>query len=69
MTGVNTIEYEARIEGPVAYTRPRAPVQSRIRERGSLMTKAWGTRMESVITSLRPIRKNLLKSDYSRWKK
>jgi hypothetical protein len=73
MTGADTIEYEARIEDPVVYTKPWTlrTILHRIKEPGARIIEdecledANGVRHH--ISPNDP--KNLLKSDYSRWKK
>jgi hypothetical protein len=73
MTGVDTIEYEARIEDPTVYSKPWTlrTVLYRIKEPGARIIEdecledANGVRHH--ISPYDP--KNLLKSDYSRWKK
>jgi len=72
MTGADTIEYEARIEDPVVYARPWTlrTVLHRIKEPGvriiedECLEDASGVRRHISPTDPR----NLLKSDYSRWK-
>ena len=73
MTGADTIEYEARIEDPVVYSKPWTlrTVLYRIKEPGARIIEdecledANGVR-HHISPSIRRI---LLKSDYSRWKK
>ena len=73
MTGADTIEYEARIEDPVVYSKPWTlrTVLYRIKEPSARIIEdecledANGVRHH--ISPDDP--KNLLKSDYSRWKK
>jgi hypothetical protein len=73
MTGPDTIDYEARIEDPVVYSRPWTlhTVLHRIKDAGARIIEdecledANGVRHH--ISPSDP--KNLLKSDYSRWKK
>jgi hypothetical protein len=73
MTAADTIEYEARIEDPVVYSKPWTlrTVLYRVKERGARIIEdecledANGVRHH--ISPSDP--KNLLKADYSRWKK
>ena len=73
MTGMDTIEYEARIEDPGVYSKPWTlrTTLYRIKESGARIIEdecledANGVRHH--ISPSDP--KNLLKSDYSRWKK
>ena len=72
MTGPDTLEYEARIEDPAVYTRPWTlrTLLHRVTERGARIIEdeclddANGVRHH--ISPSDP--KNLLKTDYSRWK-
>jgi hypothetical protein len=73
MTGADTIEYQARIEDPAVYTQPwtlRTEL-TRVKQRGARIIEdeclddEHGVRRH--ISPYDP--KNLLKSDYSRWKK
>jgi hypothetical protein len=73
MTDADTIEYEARIEDPAVYSRPwtlRTKLE-RVKERGARIIEdecledANGVRHH--VSPYDP--RNLLKSDYSRWKK
>ena len=73
MTGADTLEYEVRIADPVVYTKPWTlrTVLHRVKEPGARIIEdecledANGVRHH--ISPSDP--KNLLKSDYSRWKK
>ena len=73
MTGPDTIDYEARIEDPVVYARPWTlhTVLHRIKQAGARIIEdecledANGVRHHISPSDPR----NLLKSDYSRWKK
>ena len=73
MTGPDTIDYEARIEDPVVYSRPWTlhTVLHRIKQAGARIIEdecledANGVRHHISPSDPR----NLLKSDYSRWKK
>ena len=72
LTGADTLEYEARIEDPVVYSRPWTlrTVLQRVKEPGARIIEdeclddANGVRHR--ISPYDP--RNLLKSDYSRWK-
>jgi len=72
MTGANTLEYEARVEDPVVYTRPWTlrTVLRRVTRPGARIIEdecledANGVRHHISPSDPR----NLLKSDYSRWK-
>ena len=72
MTGADTLEYEARIEDPVAYSRPWTlrTVLYRVKQPGARIIEdecledANGVRHHISPSDPR----NLLKSDYSRWK-
>jgi hypothetical protein len=73
MTGTDTLEYEARIEDPVVYSKPWTlrTVLYRNKQSGARIIEdecledANGVRHHILPTDPR----NLLKSDYSRWKK
>ena len=73
MTGPDAIEYEARIEDPVVYTRPWTlrTTLHRVKQPGARIIEdecledANGVRHHISPSDPR----NLLKSDYSRWKK
>jgi len=73
MTGPDAIEYEARIEDPVVYTRPWTlrTTLHRVKQPGARIIEdecledANGVRRHISPSDPR----NLLKSDYSRWKK
>jgi hypothetical protein len=73
MTGPDTIDYEARIEDPVVYSRPWTlhTTLQRIKQAGARIIEdecledANGVRHHISPSDPR----NLLKSDYSRWKK
>jgi hypothetical protein len=73
MTGADSLEYEARIEDPVVYSRPwmLRTVLYRVKQPGARIIEdecledANGVRHHISPTDPR----NLLKSDYSRWKK
>ena len=73
MTGADTIEYEARIEDPVVYSRPWTLRTScdRVKERGARIIEDECLEDEDGVRHhVSPYdRENLLKSDYSRWKK
>lgn len=72
MTSADTLEYEARIEDPVVYSKPWTlrTVLHRVKDRGARIIEdecledANGVRRH--VSPYDP--KNLLKSDYSRWK-
>lgn len=73
MTGADTIEYEARIEDPEVYTKPwtlRTELR-RVKDRGARIIEDECLEDEDGVRHhVSPYdRKNLLKSDYSRWKK
>jgi hypothetical protein len=73
MTGPDTIEYEARIDDPEVYSRPwtlRTELE-RVKEPGARMVEDECLDDEhGVRHHVSPYdRKNLLKHDYSRWKK
>jgi len=72
MTDADTIEYEARIEDPNAYSRPWTirTVLGRVKERGARIIEDECLEDENGVRHhISPYdRKNLLKSDYSRWK-
>jgi hypothetical protein len=73
MTSADTIEYEARIEDPVVYSKPWTlrTVLYRVKEPGDRIIE------DECLEDTNGVRhhispydpKNLLKSDYSRWKK
>jgi hypothetical protein len=73
MSGPDTIEYEARIEDPETYSKPwtlRTELQ-RVTDRGARIIEDECLEDENgVRRHVSPYdRNNLLKSDYSRWKK
>ena len=72
MTSSNTIEYEARIEDPIVYSRPWTlrTVLYRVTEPGARIIEDECLEDENGVRHhISPTDpKNLLKSDYSRWK-
>jgi hypothetical protein len=72
MTSADTIEYEARMEDPVVYSRPWTlrTVLYRVTERGARIIEDECLDDENgVRRHISPYdRKNLLKADYSRWR-
>ena len=72
MTGPDTLEYEARIEDPVVYSQPWAlkTVLQRIKKRGARIIEDECLEDENGVRHhISPYDpRNLLKSDYSRWK-
>jgi hypothetical protein len=73
MTEPDTLEYEARIEDPAVYARPWTlrTVLQRVKQRGARIIEDECLDDENgVRRHISPYDpKNLLKSDYSRWKK
>jgi hypothetical protein len=73
MTSADTIEYEARIEDPNVYTRPWTlrTVLNRVKTPGARIIEDECLDDENGVRHhISPYDpKNLLKSDYSRWKK
>ena len=70
MTGADTLEYEARIEDPVVYTRPwtlRTALTASRSAGARIIEDECLEDANGVATHLANDR-NLLKSDYSRWK-
>jgi hypothetical protein len=72
MTGPDTLEYEARIEDPAVYTRPWTlrTVLRRVAERGArIIEDECLEDQNGVRHHISPSNpKNLLETDYSRWK-
>ena len=72
LTGPDTLEYEARIEDPAVYTRPWTlrTVLHRVTERGARIIEDECLEDENGVRHhISPSDpKNLLKTDYSRWK-
>jgi hypothetical protein len=72
MTDADTLEYEARIEDPAVYSRPWTlkTLLRRVKERGARIIEDECLDDENgVRRHISPYdRRNLLKSDYSRWK-
>ena len=72
MTDADTLEYEARIEDPAVYSRPWTlrTLLHRVKERGARIIEDECLDDENgVRRHISPYdRRNLLKSDYSRWK-
>jgi hypothetical protein len=73
MTGPDTLEYEAWIEDPVVYSRPWTlrTVLQRVKERGARIIEDECLDDENGVRHhISPYDpRNLLKGDYSRWKK
>jgi hypothetical protein len=73
MTSADTIEYQARIEDPVVYSRPWTllTVLDRVKERGARIIEDECLEDENGVRHhISPYdRRNLLRSDYSRWKR
>ena len=73
MTGRDTLEYEASIEDPVVYSRPWTlrTVLQRVKQRGARIVEDECLDDEDGVRHhVSPYDpRNLLKTDYSRWKK
>jgi hypothetical protein len=71
-TGADTLEYEARIDDPVVYTRPWTlrTVLYRVKQPGARIVEDECLEdTNGVRRHVAPIdARNLLKSDFSRWK-